>query len=381
MTEVLVLLVACSIMGYIYSYFTKPVLANDGTLKQNKNALASLLFIVILFTLVSFSGLRTWMNDTSVYMLSFDNKIPDGLSGIANIDWSIGANPLFTIYQIILKTIISDSANVFVFITACIVTTSMLLFLKKYSLNFGYSLFLFLSFTVFAFTMAAMKQTLATAIAIWALPQLLNGRKLKATLIIALAMLIHPYVVIYFVSFFASKTIWDRRTFFIIGLALIIGLFNETILSTAIEITSTIGEEYELEYFTEGGMNILRIAVYLVVPVMSYIYRKQIKQNADSISLLAVNLSLVSALFAVLASMGGANMFGRMANYFDIFQCIALPVIFKYGLKTRNDRILLGTISVICFSYFYYSYYSKYLILNIDCFYDHISFSDLLKSW
>ena len=141
MTEVLVLLVVCSIMGYVYSRFTKPTLASDGTLKQNKNALASLLFIVILFALVSFSGLSTCMNDTATYMVAFENKIPNTLGGIFNIDWSIGANPLFTIYQILLKTIISDSANVFIFITSCIVTTSMLLFLKKYSLNFGYSLF------------------------------------------------------------------------------------------------------------------------------------------------------------------------------------------------------------------------------------------------
>ena len=77
-------------------------------------------------------------------------------------------------------------------------------------------MFLFLAFTVYAFTAAAMKQTLATAIAIWAMPQFLSGKKLKATLIILLAMLIHPYVVIYFVAFFASKTIWDKKTFFMI---------------------------------------------------------------------------------------------------------------------------------------------------------------------
>lgn len=381
MTEVLILLAACSVMGYFYTRLTKPVLAQNGEYRENKNAFATLLFIVILCTLICFSGLRTRMNDTSIYIANFIDKVPNSLSGIAVVDWSVGANPLFSIYQIILKSFISESSNVFIFITSCFVTTSMVLFLKKYSINFGYSLFLFLSFTVFAFTMAAMKQTIATAIAIWALPQFLSGKKFKAAVIILLAMLIHPYVIIYFVVFFDSKTIWDKKTFFMIFIALLVALFNETFLSAALNITSSIGDEYELEYFTEGGMNILRIAVYIVVPILSFICRKSIQKNADGMSLLAINLSLVSALFVVVASMGGANMFGRMANYFDIFQCLALPVIFKYGIKTKNEKILLGTVSILCFTYFYYSYYSKYLIWNTDCFYEHISFLDLLKSW
>lgn len=382
MTEVFVLLAVCSVMGYFYTRLTKPVLAGDGSIiKKNKNAFATLLFIAILCTLVCFSGLRTRMNDTANYIQAFIEKIPSSLAGIKNIDWSIGANPLFGIYRIIIKSLISESSHIFIFITSCIVTTSMLLFIKKYSLNFGYSLFLFLTFTVYAFTMAAMKQTLATAVAIWALPQFFGGKKLKSAIIILIAMLIHPYVIIYFAVFFASKTIWDKKTFFMISIALLFSLFYETFLTGILGLTSSIGDEYDLELFTSGGVNVLRIAVYLVTPLLSFIYRKDIRKNADDMSLVAINLSVISAIFMALASLGAANMFGRMANYFDIFQCLALPVIFKYGLKTRNERLLIGTISIICFTYFYYTYYSKYLTWNTNCFYNHISFWDMLKSW
>ena len=381
MTEVLVLLAACSVMGYFYTRLSRPVLASEGIPQKKKNkALATILFIILLVTLICFSGLRTRMNDTATYINSFVEKTPSSLFEIKDIDWSIGANPFFTIYQIVLKTLISESSHIFIFITSCIVTTSMMLFIRKYSLNFGYSLFL--SFTVFAFTMAAMKQTIATSIAIWALPQFLNGKKFKAAIIILFAMLIHPYVVIYFVVFFASKTIWDRKTFIMILVALAFIMFYESVLNGVLGLTSSIGDEYDMEWFTTGGVNVLRIAVYLVTPLLSFVYRKQIQKNADDMSLIAINLSVVSALFIMLASLGAANMFGRMANYFDLFQCLALPVIFKHGLKTRNEKIFLGTISVICFTYFYYSYYSKYLLsYNSDCFYEHISFLEMLKSW
>ncbi len=383
MTEVLVLLAACSVMGYCYMRLSRPVLAAKGTMIQkNNNALATLLFVAILVTLVCFSGLRTRMNDTTTYMRLFVERVPNKLSGIVDIDWAIGSNPLFSVYRIFLKVFISESASVFIFITSCIVTTSMLLFLKKYSLNFGHTLFLFLAFTVYAFTAAAIKQTLATAVAIWALPQYLNGKKFKAAIIILFAMLIHPYVVIYFVVFFASKTIWDRKTFFMILVALAFSMFYESVLNGVLGLTSSIGDEYDMELFTTGGVNVLRIAVYLVTPLLSFVYRKQIQKNADDMSLVAINLSIVSALFMMLASLGAANLFGRMANYFDIFQCLALPVIFKHGFKTKNERIIVGVISIVCFSYFYYTYYSKYVVLyDTECFYEHISFKDMLKSW
>lgn len=382
MTEVFVLLIVCSIMGYIYNQLTRPVLTNDGIIKQkNTNVFATIIFIIILCTLVCFSGLRTWMNDTATYMNSFVEKIPDSFSGIKSVDWAIGANPLFNIYQIFLKSVVSSSKHVFIFITSCIVTTSFIIFLKRYSINFGYSIFMFVAFGVFSFTMAAMKQTFATAIAIWALPEFLKGKKFKAAIIIFLAMLIHPYVTIFFVVFFASKSIWDKKTLFMIVIALLVSLFYETFLSAVLNLTSSIGDEFELEYFTTGGVNVLRIAVYLVTPILSYVYRKPIQKKADDMSLVAINLSIVSAIFMALASMGGAFIFGRMACFFDVFQCLALPVIFKYGIKTRNERILVGIISIICFCYYYYSAYEKYLIWNTDCFYDHISFLEMLKSW
>lgn len=382
MTEVLVLLAVCSVMGYFYTKLNKPVLAGNGSVEQKNNTLATLIFIVLLCTLICFSGLRTRMNDTDTYMRLFIERVPNSLSGIADVDWAIGANPFFRIYQILIKVFISESSSIFIFVTSCIVTTSMVMFIRKYTLNFGYSMFLFLAFTVYAFTMAAIKQTIATAIAIWALPQFLSGRKFKATIIILFAMFIHPYVVIYFVAFFASKTIWDKKTFFMIMVALAFSLFYETVLNGVLGLTSSIGDEYGLELFGTGGVNVLRIAVYMVTPILSLVYKKQIQKNADDMSLVAINLSIVSALFMMLASLGAANLFGRMANYFDLFQCLALPVIFKYGLKTRNEKIFLGVISVICFCYFYYTHYLKYYYLyNTVCFYEHISFSDLLKGW
>ena len=151
MTEVFILLAVCSIMGCFYYELTKPILADGYNIKKKNNkAFATLLFIIILCTLICFSGLRTRMNDTNTYMRLFVERVPHSLAGILDVDWEIGMNPLFRIYQILLKVFISESSNVFIFVTSCIVTTSMVMFLKKYSLNFGYSLFLFLAFVLAA---------------------------------------------------------------------------------------------------------------------------------------------------------------------------------------------------------------------------------------
>ena len=65
----------------------------------------------------------------------------------------------------------------------------------------------------------------------------------------------------------------DKKAMVMIIISIIVSLFYETFLSAALRLTTSIGDKYDLEFFTEGSMNILRIAVYLVVPILSYVYR------------------------------------------------------------------------------------------------------------
>ena len=56
-----------------------------------------------------------------------------------------------------------------------------------------------------------------------------------------------------------------------------------------------------------------------------------------------MNASIISFLFMIMASYGTANMFGRMANYFEPFTYIALPwILTQYIGKYKIMIIFTG---------------------------------------
>ena len=389
MIYVLALLLVCSLLGVAYTKEKQLVAVKNENLqrgeKRKTTFWANAAFAVLLVILILFSGLRTVGNDTATYIKSFVNKVPDSLSALKEVDWSLGANPLFQIYQIFIKSCISDNPYVFVFITAILVCTSYLFYLKKYSENFGFSVFLLIAFTVYAFTMAAMKQTLAISIAIWTVPMFSKKRFLVPALLIVVAMLIHPYVFIFFAAIFLGKNIWDGRTWIILILTILVMLFFSYFMESALDFAAGLGDsEYDASWFSaDTGVSIFRVAVYLVVPVMSWIYRKNLRAAGNTLQYTFLNMSIISSCFMILASVGGANMFGRMANYFDIINCFSIVIILKYGATNARDRNIITAVAVVGFCVFYFMYFRKYLVAFggnwLYDYYRHTSFLRLFQ--
>lgn len=380
----LLLLFVCTILAYWSS--NKQSVTIEKTEKgfsQSTISLSSIAFIALLIILVCFGGLRTFMNDTANYIRAFEEKVPNNLSGIGNVNWALGANPLFLVYRIIIKSFVSTNGQVFIFLSSLITITSMVLFIRKNAEDFGFSIFLYLSFAVYAFSLAAMKQSLATAIAIWAVPLFLRKKRIRSILLILIAMLIHPYVVVFFAFFFLHKNIWDKRAVIIIAVTIASGFVFTSFIANLINLTSLIGEDYDLSSFEGGGVNFFRVLVYLVTPVLSFIYRKQIRQRDNRLLNICVNLSLVSACFMLLASIGGAVMLGRLANYLDIFTCLALPTIIKCCNPKTNEKTIITGLAFVGFVGFYITYYSKYYPNFIgdmfNDYYHHVSFMELFK--
>lgn len=382
MLEVFELLIFCSVFAIFYEkccYRVNYQNEKGNNIYRISGKGGNIIFFILAIVMIIFSGTRTIMNDTVIYLAKF-SEVPSSLLAIKEIDFNVGSNPLFMIYRILIKSLVSENGQVFIFITACLVIGSYLLFLKKYAFDFGYTVFILIGFTVYAFTMAAIKQTMAIAIAIWVIPDVISKKKIRPIILLVSAIMIHPYVIIYFAAFFLSKGIWDKKTLLLLGATLAAGALFSTIIPSILNITSSIGDNYEIEWFTDSSVSTMRLAVYMIVPGLSFFARRNINVYADRFTIISINLSIVSSCFMIMASFGGANMFGRMANYMDIFQCMALPAVLYYGYKDKGLRSLLIAGSIIGYILFYYTYYSKYTAVG-SCFYGHVSFLELLRNW
>lgn len=309
-------------------------------------------FFLMAVVAAVFVGLRTSYNDTATYRYSYE-LMSTGMGNILNLDLSLGSNPGFNILNTILKTI-GFSTQDFLMIYAVVTVGIYFWFVRKYSDNIWLSVFLFFTMGCYTFTMAAIKQCVAVAFCLVGIDRLLREKKISFVFWILLASTFHPYSLMYLIASFLMFKPWTNKTYILLAVFGLIGLGIQPLLGTVVDITTMLGEEYDAATFTGEGINIFRLAVVWVPVIVSFFVRKYLREANAKKDNLILNLTILNAEIMFIGLFGTANYFGRLANYFLIFQALCLPHLFN-GFTARSRKIIT-IICVICFLlYFYYA--------------------------
>ena len=97
---------------------------------------------------------------------------------------------IFIIYYNIINI-----CYVLIFICSAFTQLSFLWFIKRYSTNFLFGVFLYFTLGTFGVTMAAMKQVLAMAVLFLSFPYYEQKKWIRFYLLVFVAMLIHTYAI------------------------------------------------------------------------------------------------------------------------------------------------------------------------------------------
>jgi len=342
---------------FILSLAGALILAILSEIDPKNNIFSVFFFLLVITILSSISGLRTAYNDTERYMFNFIYTIPDTNIFeflLTHKKLIIGENPGFIVYQFIIKTVISSDPQIFIFLSSLIINILFLLFYKKYSISYSFSLYLFITSGLFMFGMAAIKQMLSMSIGIWAIHFFLKKKILKSLFILFLATTIHPFILLYIVVFLIHKEVWSKIIIGFLGGFLFLGVVFEEFVINVLHILGDIGVQYKTSFILEsGGVNTLRLLVFSVTPILSYIYREKINLSHNKMLIVATNFSIISFMFMLLASHGGANMFGRMATYFEPFIYLVLPWILLSAVH-KKYKIFIIPVALLAYSFFFY---------------------------
>lgn len=309
-------------------------------------------FFLMAVVAAVFVGLRTSYNDTATYRYSYE-LMSTGMGNILNLDLSLGSNPGFNILNTILKTI-GFSTQDFLMIYAVVTVGINFWFVRKYSDNIWLSVFLFFTMGCYTFTMAAIKQCVAVAFCLIGIDRLLREKKISFVFWILLASTFHPYSLMYLIAPFLMFKPWTNKTYILLAVFGLIGLGIQPLLGTVVDITTMLGEEYDAATFTGEGINIFRLAVVWVPVIVSFFVKKYLREANTKKDNLILNLTILNAEIMFIGLFGTANYFGRLANYFLIFQALCLPHLFN-GFTTGSKKIITF-LCVFCFLlYFYYA--------------------------
>lgn len=312
-----------------------------------------LCYLIMIIILASFVGLRTRGNDTFVYRTGYENASSE-LRAVLYIDWrDVSGAPGLEFVKILCKSMGLTTQD-YIMITGFFVTCVYLWFIRKYTSNILLSVFYFITMGVYTFSMAAIKQTMAVAFLMFATDSAIKGKWPKYFFWLLIAELFHAYSFVYLVVPVLFFSPWSPKSFFLMAGTVVVTLSMSFLFEAIDTVTESLGYTYSEDSFSGEGVNVFRVLVVWVPVFLSFLARKELRCSTDKTMNLMVNLATINAVIMFIGLFGTANYFARLANYFLIFQTIALPWLFRFF--TRSSQKLLCSVSVVCFAiYFYYS--------------------------
>lgn len=333
-----------------------------------------LFYTIMSIVMILFVGLRTYYNDTTTYLLGY-NQLEVEPGWQKSIDWSkIGSNPGFVFTQGVLKEL-NASENTFLLVFAVFTVGITIWFYRKYSCNFWITILLFFSISGYTFHMAAIKQCTAMTFCLLATDRAINKKYVQFVIFVLLGSLFHPYALMYLIVPFLFFRPWSRYTLILLLIFGLIGVSLEGLLGTLLNVTDMLGENYNAASFMGEGINPIRLLVVSVPSVLALIVKDQIGEKEERDQYVIMNLTMLNAEIMFVALFGTANYFGRLANYFVPFQALSIPWLLKHF-----DRRGKGTMTLLAVSgYTLYFVYSQAIHERFDACFFGISLWDYLK--
>lgn len=318
--------------------------ASNGSI--NKEKAITVLFILFLGV---YCGLRVWYNDTVTYLQMYSNTplLSEYFSG--NVKHSFAEGIGFHFVNSVIKTI-GFSSQDFLMFYGVLTAYLYVRFVRDFSEETVFSVFLMITTGFYIFSFAAIKQSFAIGLCLLGLEYLTKGRKIYFLFWIALASLFHPYALIYILLLFLNFNPNSKKTPFFMLFFIILGFSLRSLLGTLVAVTESMGAEYTVDSFMGDGVNGFRVMVCFAPFILFLLFGKAIFYSSTESENLLYNAAILNALLMFCGMFGTANYFARLANYFLPAQVVVVPwMIRRTGKSNRKILTILCIIGFLVF--------------------------------
>ncbi|MBE6904696.1 MAG: EpsG family protein [Ruminococcaceae bacterium] len=321
MTPYLLLLLITGVSGFAMCEY-RP--------SNKKNLIFLLLITTILITLAGIRASSVGV-DTEPYCNFFNFVSGKGSDFALSNDFQMEYGYYFLNYLISLLT---KDALLGISIISVLIIVLRLICIWKYSSSIWISIFIYISFGFFGYSMCTLRQELGISIAFFALP-FLKGRKfIPYLIIILLASSFHVSMLIlipvYFIAYFPIN--WKYIIAYL-SVTILIMLFSEPIVSIFIKIYPKF-ESYEPGTYFMLGRNFNTLFIPLLLFIVAFLMRKTILGREDS-NIVHLNFILFSTLLFVLTLKH--FIFQRVALIFFPISIFLIPELLN-SLKPQGEN-------------------------------------------
>ena len=314
-------------------------------------------YIIVLLAVILFAGLRIEYNDTWNYWRALNTRYSTFDAFWADEEMSgLLKNPAFHFYCTLIKQI-SVNKTLFIMPPALFTEYSIIRLLKKYSVEFDFSVYLFFTLGMYCFTLGAMKQSIAMGVLTYAITAADKKKWIRFALLVFIAMLFHTYAVVFIIVPFLRAKPWSAFTWLMTIGAIIVFMNLEPILGNIIDASEDAGKKlYEEEILGGTGSNVFRILVYAVPPVISFIFKKQLFEDSTPSENIMVHLSILSFACMAYGLVVAGNTSDRLATYFEIGTFLCMPWMMKKAFDPETYNTVRGCAYAAYFIFFVYKF-------------------------
>ena len=325
--------------------------------------------ILLSLPYVLWAGFRTdYFGDTGVYRLDF-SKIPEGIENLFTYISGVSKDKGFYLLSAIIKNIFGNSSVLYFLILAVIQMICLVLILRKYSCDYWFSMFLFVSTCGYMSWMHnGIRQFTAVTIGYVALSFILEKKYFIAIFLIFIAASIHSSAIILIPIIFIIKgRAWNKKTVISIFISIIILMYvNQftNFLEVMLKETQYDGAVANWQEMEDDGVNPIRVIVDCVPMLLSIVGYKFVQYENDELIHFAVNASIVGAAIDIVA-MGTSGIYmGRLPVYVSLFGTeILLPWEIEHMFTEESQKIVKIVAIILYLLLFYYQMHFAWGIL------------------
>lgn len=312
--------------------------------------------VVIIAWMTCFSFLRTKYNDTGTYINGFVNaqSVAEGIENGTFTDWT--GNPLSMLYRSVLHDV-TDNYHIYFLFPALMSSFAVVKLCKNYSVNPALSLLIFYSIGTYVMYIAALKQCLAMFFLLMALPYVLEKKYVKFYILTFVAVLFHTHAFMFLIVPLLTGKPWSKVTWIMLGCVVFAMATYKVTLGAFMRYAQSLGAFVaEDEVFDGHQINVIRVLVYWVPAAFSFVFRQKLFSDSSKTEDLFANISITSALILTIGLVEGANLYARMAGYFEIATAITLPWMIRKIFAKQSIQFMSIVAVVLYFGYFCFEF-------------------------
>lgn len=315
--------------------------------------------VVAVLPLVIWAGYRGGVGDTGAYVDAFKD-MPDSISGISSYMNGITKDAGFYFVSALVKCIIGNRDTIYFIIGAAVQCFLLFRIYRKYSPAYVVTFFLFIASTDYiSWIFNGMRQFVAVTITVACFPWIIQKKYIHVIIAILIASLFHQsaLLVIPFVFIVQGKA-WNKKTILFILAVIVAVMFADRftdILDNMLADTQYKNVVSDWESWEDDGTNILRVLVYSIPAILSFIGLKYIRKEDNPVINICTNMSIASTGFYIVSMFTSGVFIGRLPIYFSLYGYILLPWEINQIFTRRSAQIINMTMIVGYLAFYFYS--------------------------